>query len=69
MKRMEFLRATFLCLLWTVGLVLLLCEGENVVSLLLAKLIGLGVCVIMAFVGKRWLEDGKMPWTARVLDE
>lgn len=66
---MELLRATFLCILWTVGLVLLLCEGEDVGSVLLAKLIGLGVCVIMAFVGKRWLDAGKMPWTARILDE
>lgn len=69
MKRMEILRATFLCVLWAVGLVLLLCDGEDVGSVLLAKLIGLGVCVIMAFVCKRWLDAGKMPWTARVLEE
>lgn len=66
---MEFLRVSFLCFLWTVGLALLLCDGEDVGSVLLAKLIGLCVCVIMAFVGKRWLDAGKMPWTARVLED
>lgn len=69
MKRMEFVRTIFLGSLWVVGISLLLCEGDDVVSVLLAKLIGLGVCGVMAIVGKRWLDAGKMPWTRDIISE
>lgn len=69
MKRGEIIRYVILCVLWTVGISLLLCDGEDVGSVLLAKLIGLAECCLLYVIGKRWIEAGKMPWTARVLDE
>lgn len=69
MKRMEILRWTFLWMLSTAGIILILCDGEEVGSVVLAKLFGLVVCWRMGVVCKRWLDAGKMPWMARILDE
>lgn len=69
MKRGEFIRFFLLCVQWAVGIALLLCDGEDVGSVLMAKCIGLAECCLLYWIGKRWLEAGKMPWTARLLDE
>ena len=69
MKRMEILRWTFLWMLSTAGIILILCDGEEVGSVVLAKLLGLVVCWRMSVVCKRWLDAGKLAWMARILDE
>ena len=56
-------------MLSTAGIILILCDGEEVGSVVLAKLLGLVVCWRMSVVCKRWLDAGKMPWMARVLEE
>lgn len=56
-------------MLSTAGVILILCDCDEVGSVLVAKLLGLVVCWRMSVVCKRWLEAGKMPWMARVLEE
>ena len=69
MRTNEFFRISALCVVWTIALVLLLCEGESVKELLVAK--GIGFClVILAWrVGGYWLDRGLLPWTREITRE
>ena len=69
MTNKEFFRISVLCVVWTIALVLLLCEGESVKELLVAK--GLGfVLVLLAWrVGGYWLDRGLLPWTREITRE
>ena len=58
MKNREFFRLSALCVIWTIALVLLLCDGENVKELLVAKGIGFGLAFLALRVGGNWMDRG-----------
>lgn len=69
MKNREFSRIAVLCVVWTIALVLLLCEGESVKELLVAKGIGFGLVILAWRVGGYWLDRGLLPWTREITRE
>ena len=69
MRKNEFFRISALCILWTIALVLLLCENESVSELLVAKGIGFGLAVLAWRVGGYWLDRGLLPWTREITSE
>lgn len=69
MKNKEFFRILALCVVWTIALVLLLCEGESVKELLVAKGIGFGLVLLAWRVGGYWLDRGLLPWTREITRE
>lgn len=69
MTNKEFFRISVLCVVWTIALVLLLCEGESVKELLVAKCIGFGLVLLAWRVGGYWLDRGLLPWTREITRE
>ena len=69
MKNREFFRISVLCVVWTIALVLLLCEGESVKELLVAKGIGFALAAIAMRVGGYWMGMGMLPWTREITRE
>ena len=69
MSNKEFCRISALCILWTIALVLLLCEGESVKELLVAKSIGFGLAFLALRVGGNWMGRGRLPWTREITRE
>lgn len=69
MTNKEFFRISVLCVVWTIALVLLLCEGESVKELLVAKGIGFGLVLLAWRVGGYWLDRGLLPWTREITSE
>lgn len=69
MKNKEFFRISVLCVVWTIALVLLLCEGDSVKELLVAKGIGFGLVLLAWRVGGYWLDRGLLPWTREITRE
>ena len=69
MKTREFFRISALLPVWTIALVLLLCDGENVKELLVAKGIGFGLAFLALRVGGNWMNRGRMPWTREITRE
>ena len=69
MKNREFFRISMLCVVWTIALVLLLCDGESVKELLVAKGIGFGLAAIALRVGGYWMDRGRLPWTREITRE
>lgn len=66
MRKNEFFRISALLVVWTIALVLLLCEGESVKELLVAKGIGFGLAAIALRVGGYWMDRGLLPWTREI---
>lgn len=58
-----------LCVVWTIALVLLLCDGESVKELLIAKGIGFGLAFLALRVGGYWMDRGLLPWTREITRE
>lgn len=69
MRTNEFFRISALCVVWTIALVLLLCECESVKELLVAKGIGFGLVILSWRVGGYWLDRGLLPWTREITRE
>ena len=69
MRANEFFRISVLLLVWTIAIVLLLCEGESVKELLVAKCIGFGIAAISLRVGGYWMDRGLLPWTREITRE
>ena len=69
MRTNEFFRISAICVVWTIALVLLLCEGESVKELLVAKGIGFGLVILAWRVGGYWLDRGLLPWTREITRE
>lgn len=69
MKNKEFFRISMLCVVWTIALVLLLCDGESVKELLIAKGIGFGLAFLALRVGGYWMDRGLLPWTREITRE
>ena len=69
MRTNEIFRISALCVLWTIALVLLLCEGESVKELLVSKGIGFVLVVLAWRVGGYWLDRGLLPWTREITRE
>lgn len=69
MRTNEFFRISALCVIWTIALVLLLCDGESVKELLVAKGIGFGLAFLAMRVGGNWMDRGQLPWTREITRE
>ena len=69
MRANEFFRILALLLVWTIAIVLLLCEGESVKELLVAKGIGFALAFIALRVGGNWMNRGRLPWTREITRE
>ena len=69
MRTNDFFRISAICVVWTIALVLLLCEGESVKELLVAKDIGFGLVILAWRVGVYWLDRGLLPWTREITRE
>lgn len=69
MRTNEFFRISALCVIWTIALVLLLCDGESVKELLVAKGIGFALVLLAWRVGGYWLDRGLLPWTREITRE
>lgn len=69
MRTNDFFRISAICVVWTIALVLLLCEGESVKELLVAKGIGFGLVILAWRVGVYWLDRGLLPWTREITRE
>ena len=69
MTNKEFFRISVLCVVWTIALVLLLCDGESVKELLVAKGIGFALAAIAMRVGGYWMDRGLLPWTREISRE
>lgn len=69
MRKNEFFRISVLLFVWTIALVLLLCECESVKELLLAKCIGFGIAFLALRVGGNWMCRGLLPWTREITRE
>ena len=69
MKNREFFRIAVLCVVWTIALVLLICENESVSELLVAKGIGFALAFLALRVGGYWLDRGLLPWTREITRE
>lgn len=69
MRTNEFFRISALCVVWTIAIVLLLCENDNVNTLLVAKGLGFGLVLLAWRVGGYWLDSGLLPWTREITRE
>ena len=69
MRTNEFFRLSALCVICTIALVLLLCDGESVKELLFAKGIGFALAAIALRVGGYWMDRGLLPWTREITRE
>ncbi len=69
MRTNEFFRISALCVVWTIAIVLLLCENDNVNTLLVAKGLGFGLAFIALRVGGYWMDRGLLPWTREITRE
>ena len=69
MRTNEFFRISALCVVWTIAIVLLLCENDNVNTLLVAKGLGFGLAFIALRVGGNWMNRGMLPWTREITRE
>lgn len=69
MRTDEFFRISVLCVVWTIALVLLLCENDNVNTLLVAKGLGFWLVLLAWRVGGNWLDRGLLPWTREITRE
>lgn len=69
MYNREFSRIAVLCVVWTIAIVLLLCDGESVKELLFAKCIGFGLAFLALRVGGNWMSRGLLPWTREITRE
>lgn len=69
MRTNEFFRISALCVVCTIALVLLLCEGESVKELLVAKGLGFGLVLLAWRVGGYLLDRGLLPWTREITRE
>ena len=69
MRTNEFFRISALCVVWTIAIVLLLCENDNVNTLLVAKGIGFALAAIAMRVGGYWMGRGMLPWTREITRE
>lgn len=69
MRKNEFFRISALCVVWTIAIVLLLCENDNVNTLLVAKGLGFGLVLLALRVGGYWLDRGLLPWTREITRE
>ena len=69
MRTNEFFRISALCVVWTIAIVLLLCENDNVNTLLVAKGFGFGLAFIALRVGGYWMDTGRLPWTREITRE
>ena len=69
MRANEFFRISALCLIWTIALVLLLCEGESVKELLVANGIGFALAFLALRVGGNRMGRGRLPWTRKITRE
>lgn len=69
MSNKEFFRISALCFVWTIAIVLLLCDGESVKELLFAKCIGFGLAFLAMRVGGNWMGRGLLPWTREITRE
>lgn len=69
MRKDEFFRIAVLCVVWTIALVLLLCDGESVKELLFAKGIGFALAAIALRIGGYWMDRGLLPWTREITRE
>ena len=69
MRKNEFFRISVLLFVWTIDLVLLLCDGESVKELLVAKGIGFALAFLALRVGGYWLDRGLLPWTREITRE
>ena len=61
MRTNEFFRISALCVVWTIAIVLLLCENDNVNTLLVAKGLGFGLVLLAWRVGGYLLDRGLLP--------
>ena len=69
MRTNEFFRISALCVVWTIAIVLLLCEGESVKELLVGKGIGFALAALALRVGGYWMDRGRLPWTREITRE
>ena len=69
MRTNEFFRLSALCVIWTIAIVLLLCDVESVKELLIAKCIGFGIAFLALRVGGNWMCRGLLPWTREITRE
>lgn len=69
MRTHEFFRISALLLVWTIAIVLLLCDGESVKELLVAKGIGFLLAFLALRVGGKWMGRGLLPWTREITRE
>ena len=69
MRANEFFRISALIVVWTIALVLLLCDGESVKELLFAKCIGFALAALALRVGGYWMDRGRLPWTREITRE
>lgn len=69
MRTNEIFRLSALCVIWTIAIVLLLCEGESVKELLVAKGIGFALAALALRVGGYWMDRGMLPWTREITRE
>lgn len=69
MRTNEIFRLSALCVIWTIAIVLLLCDGESVKELLVAKGIGFALAFLALRVGGYWLNRGLLPWTREITRE
>ena len=69
MRTNEFFRISALCVVWTIAIVLLLCEGESVKELLVGKGIGFALAAVALRVGGYWMDRGRLPWTREITRE
>ena len=69
MRKNEFFRISVLLFVWTIAIVLLLCDGESVKELLVAKGIGFALAFLALRVGGNWMGRGRLPWTREITRE
>lgn len=69
MRTNEIFRLSALCVIWTIALVLLLCDGESVKELLVDKGIDFALVALAMRVGGYWMDRGLLPWTREITRE
>ena len=69
MKFNEFLLISALCAVWSIAIVLLLCDCNSVKAFILGKGIGFALSFLAWRVGGYWLDRGLLPWTREITRE